>query len=78
MAQINDFLSHTDFEAMSKYCMASGMTVHYAKGDCFADADRGGRKKLCLIGIANRAFIKDTSTSPSDTAEITIKSTTQL
>ena len=31
MAQINDFLSHIDFEAMHEYCIANGKTVSYVK-----------------------------------------------
>jgi len=43
MAQINDFLSLIDFEAMREYCMANGKIVRYAKGGCFAEAGRVGR-----------------------------------
>lgn len=43
MAQINDFLSHIDLEAMREYCMANGKSVSYAKGDCFAAAGHIGR-----------------------------------
>ena len=43
MAQINDFLSRIDFEAMREYCMANGKTVCYAKGDCFTQEGRVGR-----------------------------------
>lgn len=35
MSQINDFLSHIDFEEMREYCMADGKTERYESGDCF-------------------------------------------
>lgn len=54
MAQINDFLSHIDFEAMRGYCMANGKTVRYAKGDCFAEAGRVGR----YVGLVKTGYFK--------------------
>lgn len=54
MAQINDFLSHIDFEAMREYCMANGKTVRYAKGDCFAEVGRVGR----YVGFVNSGYFK--------------------
>lgn len=54
MAQINDFLSHIDFEAMREYCMANGKTVRYAKGDCFAEVGRVGR----YVGFVHSGYFK--------------------
>ena len=54
MAQINDFLSHIDFDAMREYCMANGNTVHYARGDCFADAGRVGK----YVGFVKSGYFK--------------------
>ena len=54
MAQINDFLSHIDFEAMREYCMANGKTVSYAKGDCFAEAGSIGR----YVGFVKSGYFK--------------------
>lgn len=54
MAQINDFLSHIDFETMRRYCMANGKTVRYAKGDCFAEAGYIGR----YVGFIKLGYFK--------------------
>ncbi|MCM1076563.1 MAG: hypothetical protein NC411_04300 [Bacteroides sp.] len=54
MAQINDFLSLIDFEAMREYCMANGKTVSYAKGDCFAEAGSVGR----YVGFVKSGYFK--------------------
>ncbi|MCM1331528.1 MAG: Crp/Fnr family transcriptional regulator [Bacteroides sp.] len=54
MAQINDFLSHIDFETMREYCMANGDTVSYAKGDCFAEAGHIGR----YVGFVKSGYFK--------------------
>ncbi len=53
MAQLNDFLSHIDFETMREYCMANGKTVRYAKGDCFAEVGCVGRNIPSPTGIPN-------------------------
>lgn len=54
MAQINEFLSHIDFEAMREYCMANGKAVRYAKGDCFAEAGSIGR----YVGFVKSGYFK--------------------
>lgn len=54
MAHINDFLSYIDFEAIREYCMANGKTVHYAKGDCFAEAGQIGR----YVGFVKSGYFK--------------------
>ncbi|MDO4336006.1 MAG: Crp/Fnr family transcriptional regulator [Bacteroidales bacterium] len=54
MAQINDFLSHIDFEAMREYCMANGKTVHYSKGDFFTEAGSVGR----YVGFVQSGYFK--------------------
>lgn len=54
MAQINEFLSHIDFEAMREYCMANGKTARYAKGDCFAETGYVGR----YVGFVKSGYFK--------------------
>lgn len=54
MAQINDFLSHIDFETMREYCMDNGKTVRYSKEDCFAEAGRVGR----YVGFVKSGYFK--------------------
>lgn len=54
MAQINDFLSLIDLEAMRRYCMAAGKTARYAKGDCFAQEGRVGR----YVGFVKSGYFK--------------------
>ena len=54
MAQINDFLSYIDFEAIREYCMASGKTVSYAKGDFFTEAGSIGR----YVGFVKSGYFK--------------------
>ena len=54
MAQINDFLSLIDFEAMRDYCMAHGKAVRYAKGDCFVEAGHVGR----YVGFVVSGYFK--------------------
>lgn len=54
MAQINDFLSDIDFEAMREYCVANGKTVRYSKGDSFAEAGSVGR----YVGFVESGYFK--------------------
>ena len=54
MAQINNFLSHIDLEAVRAYCLTNGKTVHYVKGDCFAEAGRIGR----YAGLVKSGYFK--------------------
>ncbi|MCM1517057.1 MAG: Crp/Fnr family transcriptional regulator [Pseudoflavonifractor sp.] len=54
MAQLNDFLSYIDFEAIREYCMANGNTVRYVKGDCFAEAGSIGR----YVGFVKSGYFK--------------------
>ena len=54
MAQINDFLSLIDFEAMRGYCMANGKSVRYAKGDRFVEEGQIGR----YVGFVTSGYFK--------------------
>lgn len=54
MAQLNDFLSYIDLEAMREYCMANGDTVRYAKGDCFVEAGSMCRN----VGFVKSGYFK--------------------
>ncbi len=54
MAQLNDFLSNIDFEAMLEYCMANGRTVHYAKSECFAESGHIGK----YVGFVKSGYFK--------------------
>ena len=67
MAQINDFLSHIDLEAMRKHCMANCKTVRYAKGDCFTEEGRMGR----YVGFVKSGYFKYCVLTPKGDYRVT-------
>ncbi|MCM1067997.1 MAG: Crp/Fnr family transcriptional regulator [Muribaculaceae bacterium] len=54
MAQLNTFLTYINLDAMREYCMAHGEIVHYAKGDCFIEAEQIGR----YVGFVKSGYFK--------------------